>query len=75
MYTTPQTRIHAHAHAHAHTHTHTHTHTTQSHFPCGTRYVSYRVAFGFQMPQLDWPGAIPRYIGPNQLKNKPINTQ
>jgi hypothetical protein len=30
----------------------------KSHIPSGIRYVSYRVAFGFQMPDLEWPGAV-----------------
>jgi hypothetical protein len=31
----------------------------ESYIPRGIQYVSYRIAFGFQTPELEWPGAIP----------------
>jgi hypothetical protein len=31
----------------------------KSHMPCGVQYCSHRVVFVFQMPELEWPRAIP----------------
>ena len=39
----------------------------ESHLPCWIQFVSYRVAFGFQIAELEWPRATPPMAWPPRL--------